>query len=159
MSVSLLLLLHMCMISLECEEGGSFYSLEMVGCSCILGKYRMQPPPPALNAPPVQGGAKQSWGRCAAPWVRLHPRPAHSPPPCSGGLLTGPRGLPHWYYGPVLRFGWALLLFCLNAPSWLRILVYFHILSCKTRIYQNSWKMWDVNPSSKFWHSHLFYFV
>jgi hypothetical protein len=56
-------------------------------------------------------------------------------------------------------FGWALLLFCSNAPSWLCILVYFHTCACKTCIYHNSWKMWVVNPNFKLWHSYLFYFV
>ena len=63
----------------------------------------------------------------------------------------------------ILAWSWSLVgllhMFCLNTPSWLRSLVNFHTCAYKTCIYQNSWKMWVVNPNSKFWHSYLFYFV
>jgi hypothetical protein len=54
----------------ECEEGVFLYRVEEVGLHVILGKYPMQPPPCALNAPPKQGGVGRSWGWCArVPWA------------------------------------------------------------------------------------------
>ena len=63
MSVALLLLQNVYM-PLECEEGGSFYSLKMVGLLRYFRKHRMQPPPRALIVPPEKYGARRGWGRC-----------------------------------------------------------------------------------------------
>ena len=57
MCVTLLLLLC---VSLECGEGIFLYRLLGGQFARILGKHHMQMPPPALNAPPKQGGAEQS---------------------------------------------------------------------------------------------------
>ena len=144
----------------ECGEGGSFCSLSMTVCSCILGKPHMQPSLGALILPLKKCGANQNSGavrqhlwcgytlgyvpshrlRRVASWLGLGL--------CCAGVL--PR---------CLNLVGLLYMFCLNMPSWLRILVNFHTCACKTCIYQNSWKMWVVNPNSKFWHSYLFYFV
>ena len=63
----------------------------------------------------------------------------------------------------ILAQSWSLVgllhMFCLNMPSWLHILVNFHTCAYKTCIYQNSWKIWVVNPNSRFWSLYLFYFV
>ena len=109
----------------------------------------MQPPPYALNALPEKGGPGGAGGGAPTPWVQRHPRPARSPPPCSGGLLAGPRWLPRWCSSPSLKFGWALLVVSLNAPSWLRILVCFHMMPYKTCMYQNLWRMLVIIPNSK----------
>jgi len=71
MSVALLLLQNVYM-PLECEEGGSFYSLKMVGLLRYFRKHRMQPPPRALNSPPEKGGARGGVGApggAATPWA------------------------------------------------------------------------------------------
>jgi hypothetical protein len=39
--------------------------LEDIDLRVYFRKHRMQPPPRALNAPPEEGGAGRSWGRCA----------------------------------------------------------------------------------------------
>jgi hypothetical protein len=40
-----------------------------------------------------------------------------------------------------LEHGWAALLFCLNVPPRLHILVCFHVLLCKILKHQNLWRM------------------
>jgi hypothetical protein len=50
-------------------------------------------------------------------------------------------GLGHVYAGVcplILLMDGLLLVFCLNAPSQLRILVCFYVLPCKTYKYQNT---------------------
>jgi hypothetical protein len=46
-----------------------------------------------------------------APWLV----PSHTV--FTGGLLGGPGPLQRWCFDPVVKFGWALLWFCLNTPS------------------------------------------
>ena len=122
---------------LKCEEGASFYSLRRSVLVRYFRKLLMQPPPRAFNAPLEKGRARPSQGHCG----RTHLGLRAWPPPLACGLHGGPGPLSRWYFGPSLKFGCALLLFCLNAPSSLLILVNFHTCACKTCIYQNSWKM------------------
>ena len=89
----------------------------------------MQPPPRALIAPLEQGGAERSWGQCG----RTLGQPSRQRLALVGCWL-GQDGSHAGVLAKVWSFGWACLLFCLNAPSRLRILVYFHVLSYKTYI-------------------------
>ena len=52
-------------------------------------------------------GPSGAGGGAPTPWVRPHPRPAYSPPPCSGGLQARPGWFLRRYSGLKLKFGWA----------------------------------------------------
>ena len=102
----------------------------------------MQPPLGALIVPLENVGLGGAEGGAAAPRVWPHPQLHAWPPPSPCGLLAGPGPGPLlcWCSAPVWSINGLLLMFCLNAPSRLRILVHFLVLPCKTCIYQNLWK-------------------
>ena len=137
-----------CVWSSQMWRGASFYSLRMVGLLRYFRKHRMQPPPRALNAPPEKGRAKRSWGWCGR----------------TMGCAPGHR---LWRVGSWLGLGlccasvlprceiWMGFCICF---AWMRLLdcAFCCIFTCcpAKYIYQNSWKMWVVNPNSKF-HIHI----
>jgi hypothetical protein len=121
--------------------------------------------PHATVSPSIECTTWARWGRAELGAVRPHHWCGHTlgqPNRHRLALVVCWLGLDSSHAG-VLAQVWSLdglyLLFCLTAPFRLRILVYFPVLSCKTCVYKNSWKIWVVSPNSCFWYWYLLYFV